>query len=132
MKKGVNDFLNFIAQDSDEVLSGTYYEKIPKTPDVSGVRFKYDIVDESDKSYAKILDNIKTEQAMQTIKTNDVCGFKVKGYIVTQDDDFWQITGIVKRVVVKKSKYALMFQKETSATEFVIRLIGVENPWGLR
>ena len=130
--KNVNDLLNFIIPQSDEVLKGIYYSKIPKTPNDSGVEFRYDIVDESDRSYAKILDNLVTEQAIQTIKTNDVCDFKIKGYIVAQDGEFWQITGIVKRLVIKESKHALRLIKETPSTEYVIRLIGVENPWGLR
>ena len=128
----VNDLLNFLIPQSDEVLKGTYYSKLPKTPNDNGVEFRYDIVDESDRSYSKILDNLRAEQALQTIKTNDVCDFKIKGYIATQEGDFWQITGIIKRLVLKESKHALRLMKETASTEYVIRLIGVENPWGLK
>ena len=130
--KNVNDFLNFIIGKSDEVLTGSYYPKLPKTPMDTSIKFNYDIVNDNDLSYSKILDNIKTEQALQTIKTNDICDFKINGYVVTQDGEFWQIQGILKRTVVKENKQALRFVRETPATEYIIRLLGVENPMELK
>jgi hypothetical protein len=132
MGKNVNDFLNLLIGKSDEVLTGSYYPKRPKTARDVSIKFGYDIVNDSDISYSKILDNVKTEQSILTIKTNDVCGFSINGYVVTQDGDMWQITGIIKRIVVKENKQALRFLKETPATEYVMRLIGVENPMGLK
>ena len=40
----------------EEVLTGTYYEKYPELPRDKGVRFGYDIINESDRQYAKLLD----------------------------------------------------------------------------
>ena len=126
------DFLDFLQIKDEEVLTGTYYARRPLITADTGIRFQYDIVDESDKSYATILNNLKTERTLQTIKTNDMCGFKVNGYIVTQDGDFWQITGIIKRLVKPENKQALRILKQTVETTYIIRLMQVENPMELK
>lgn len=128
----MGDFLDFMAISDEEVLSGTYYPKKPKLPQDKSFSFMYDIVDESNKYYSKILGEIQTEKTTQTIKTNDDCGFKIKGYIVTQDGIMWQIDNLVKRLVKAENKQALRWLKQTVETEYVIRLIEVENPMGLK
>ena len=126
------DFLDLLTIKDEEVLTGTYYKRRPKTTADEGISFSYDIVDESDRNYSKLLDNLKTEQVMQTIKTNDLCGFKTKGYVVTQDGRFWTITGIITRLVKRENKQALRVLKQTIETEYVIRLLQVDNPMELK
>ena len=53
----------------EEVLQGTYYSVYPELPRDKGVGFHYDIIDESDRQYAKLLDNIKGERTVITIST---------------------------------------------------------------
>ena len=131
MYKEVDDFLNFLCESDEEVLQGTYYSKRPKTPKDKGVLFSYDLVDPNDKTYAKLLDNIKTDRATLTIKTNDTCGFAIGGYISSQDGDFWQINGISKKYK-DDCKHALRLLRNTVETEYVLRLINVENPMELK
>lgn len=126
------DFLDLLTIKDEEVLTGTYYNRCPKTTADEGISFSYDIVDESDRNYSKLLDNLQTEQVMQTIKTNDLCGFKTKGYVVTQDGIFWTITGIIKRLVKHENKQALRVLRQTIETEYVIRLLQVDNPMELK
>lgn len=126
------DFLDLLTIKDEEVLTGTYYNRRPKTTADVGISFSYDIVDESDRNYSKLLDNLQTEQVMQTIKTNDLCGFKTKGYVVTQDGRFWTITGIIKRLVKHENKQALRVLRQTIETEYIIRLLQVDNPMELK
>lgn len=116
----------------EEVLTATYYEKYPELPRDKGVRFGYDIVDESDRQYAKLLDNIKGERTVITIKTDDDIDFKTTGYIATQDGGFWQIMGVVKYIKHQNTKEALRFLKTTIQTSRIMRLIEVENPMQLK
>lgn len=116
----------------EERLSATYYPSIPETPQTTGVRFLYDIINESDRQYAKLLDNIKTEATVMTIKTDDKIEFKTTGYIATQDGLFWQIQGVIKNLKHENTKEALRFLKETVQTSYIIRLIEVDNPWELK
>lgn len=126
------DFLDFLTVKDEEVLTGTYYKRRPTTTDDGGVTFNYDVVDESDRAYSALLNTLQTEQAMQTIKTNDLCGFKIKGYVVTQDGVLWQITSILKKIVKPENKQALRILKQTIETEYIIRLLAVDNPMELQ
>lgn len=132
MSKCVDDFLSFTNLKDEEVLTGRYYKRRPVTPQDESKEFSYDIVDESDRTYTKILDNLQTELSLLTIKTNDMCGFKAKGYVSTQDEKLWQIQGIIKRIVRPENKQALRILKETNETEYVLRMTEVYNPWGLK
>ncbi len=126
------DYLDLLAPKGEEVLHGTYYDRRPITPQTSGVRFAYDIIDEPRSSYTNLLGTLNTTISYQTIKTNDLCGFKIKGYCVTQDGGLWQIQEIVKRLVSKKTKQALRIMNNTIDTEYVLRMTEVDNPWELK
>lgn len=126
------DFLDLLTVKDEEVLTGTYYARRPITPQDQGIRFAYDIVDPNDRSYHNILNTLNTTMSIQTIKTNDLCGFQVKGYVTLQDGGLWQISGIIKHAVKDGAKQALRLLKQTIETEYVIRLIEVDNPWGLK
>lgn len=126
------DFLDLLHIKDEEVLSGTYYARRPKTPQDSGVPFEYDIVSESTQTYATILGNLRADTTFQTIKTNDLCDFKKNGYCATQEGGFWQIVQIETRIVSPKNKDALRIVRRTIETEYILRLIKVDNPWGLQ
>lgn len=128
----MRDFLDFLHIQDEEVLSGTYYARLPITSQDAGEPFQYDIVDDNDKTYSLLLNNIQTEQSIQTIKTSDASGFKVKGYVVTQDGALWQITGIIKKLSNPDNKQALRILTETVESEYIIRLLQVDNPMGLK
>lgn len=121
-----------MAIQTDEVLTGTYYERKPILPRDSGLPFKYDIIDESDKSYATLLNNLQSEMMVQTIKTKDKIEFKIKSFIVTQDGILWQISGIIKKLKHENTRQALRITRETVQTTRIIRLIAVENPMDLQ
>lgn len=116
----------------EERLEGTYYPRMPENPRDKNETFYYDIVNESDKSYAKLLNNIQTEATLLTIKTNDKIDFKTTGYVATQDGLFWQISGVIKNLKHDNTLEALRVLKETVQTSYIIRLIEVDNPWGLK
>ena len=116
----------------EEVMTGTYYARLPSNPRDLGEEFHYDIVDESDKAYSRILDNLKGERTVLTIKTDDKIDVKVTGYVATQDGLFWQVTGIVTRIVHPDTKQALRLLKETVQTAKIIRLIDYDNPYELK
>ena len=127
------DYLDFIrSTKAEEVLTGTYYVRRPLTTQDVGIRFNYDIVDESDRSYSTLLNNIEEVYEIQTIKTSDLKDVNVKGYVVTQDGVMWQVSGAIKRLINQNSKQALRFLKRTNETEYIMRLVKVENPWGLK
>ena len=126
------DFLNFFTNKEQEVLKGTYYSRQPKKPTDEGVPFNYDIVNESDRSYAKLLDSLESDRTYQTISTNDIPNLEIGGYVTTQEGGLWVIINFVSHLAVQDNKQALRFVKKTVATEYVVRLMQVDNPWGLK
>lgn len=128
----MKDFLDFLQLSDDEVLSGTYYNRLPKTSQDIGVPFQYDIVQDSDKTYSMMLNQIQSEQCLQTIKTNDLSECKVKGYVATQDGLLWQITGFIKKPSTPNNKESLRILKNSVETEYIIRLLQVDNPMELK
>ena len=132
MGKNVNDFLSLLTNQDDEVLTGSYYPKIYNEATEGAIKFQYDIIEESDRAYATVIDTLQTVRAVQTIKTNDPCGFEIKAHIVTQDGAFWQITSIATRHKPEKGRQALRYFKQAPETVYIIRLIEVDNPWELQ
>ena len=124
------DALDFFRIHREEVLTGEYFPKRPKTDADHGTPFNYDIVDESDRSYALLIEALKTDKTICTIKTVEKLNFIIKGYIRLQDGGLWQITGFSKHLLSAR-KQALRFTRETVDTEYVIRLIEAENPMGI-
>lgn len=124
------DFLDLLHIKDEEVLTATYYARRPKTPQDSGVQFDYDIVSEPRSNYGNIISNLNGVLSYQTIRTNDLVDFKVKGYCVTQEGGLWQIEEITKQLVTTNNKQALRNIKQIE-TERILRMIEVDNPWGL-
>lgn len=125
------DALDFFHSQREEVLTGTYYPVRPKTDAQHGTEFSYDVVNESDRSYSMLIEALKTDRTVCTIKSSDKINFQIKGYVRTQDGIFWQISGFVKKLISQR-KQALRILKETVDTEYIIRLIEADNPMGLK
>lgn len=126
------DFLSEMCAIKDkEYLTGTYYKRVPVVPSDGGESFSYEVLDPHTREYRTIMNNLLVEGRNGAIKTRSAIKFKEKGYIVTQDGQFWQITAITENVQSDRSKQALRFFTETAQTEKTIRLIGKDNPWGL-
>lgn len=126
------DFIDMLSIHDHDFLEGNYYPKKPKSPKDHSILFGYEMVDENAVSYAKILNNLRADQATCTIRTHEDIGWKIKGYVVTQDDLCWQIVDFRKILMPESNKEALRVVKQSSQTEYIIRLIAVENPWELQ
>ncbi len=123
-------YLKFMTDRSEEVLKGTYYKVIPQKPTDEGSRFTYQIVDQSDKTYSKMLDGLEAPLKTMTIRSDDrQCGFEIKGYIVSQDGQLWQISGVIEAPANENTMQALRRHVRTIQSRYIMRLIGVENPW---
>ena len=122
-------YLKFMTDRSEEVLTGTYYPSIPKKPTDYGERFSYKIVNQSDSTYSKLLDGLEAPIKTMTISTDDARGFVINKYIVTQGGDLWTISGIVEAPANENTMQALRRRTRTIQSRYIMRLIGVENPW---
>lgn len=127
------DFLSEMCAIKDkEYLTGTYYKRITVTTSDGGEKFSYEVLDPHTREYRTVMNNLVVQGNIMAIKTRSTIKFKEKGYIVTQEGNLWQITAITENVQSNRSKQALRFFTETAQTEKTIRMIGVENPRGLK
>ncbi len=124
------DFLDLMEIKDEEVFNGKYYKERPITPLDSAIPFKYEVVDPNDKAYSKILNNLEADNATHSIKTNTFCGFEINGYVITHEGYLWQISSVT--VLPSKNKQAYRYLTHAVGTEYLIRLIRVENPMGLK
>lgn len=131
----MSGLMTFLRQRHEEVLKGTYYIRRPKTTDDAGIPFGYSIIDESDRSIAKLLNTLETAKTIQTIKTDDDLPLPENtpfGYVVTQSGELWQLEGYITKIMNEDNKQALRLLVKTNQTAQIMRLSKVSNPWGLK
>lgn len=126
------DLLDILRLKDTEFLTGTYYKNMPDKPTNIGVEFTYEEIDAHNRIYAKILGELESPNSSLAIRTDDDCGFEINGYVCTQGGDLWIVSQVAKRVQNDNTKEALRLLTETVQTEYVIRLIKVDNPWGIQ
>lgn len=79
--------------------------------------------------YGSIITNLMTVENSMVISTTWNCGFVVNGFISTQDGSLWQIKDVQKDC--KNSRSTILLRDGTKC-EFIIGLIKIDNPMGLK
>lgn len=120
-----------MSQKEEFVLSGKYYPRKPVTTSDTSYPLNYEIVSARRNYYAQVMQNVIDDGAMLSIKTNTPNKYKVKGYILTQDGSFWQITEVTVEPQNGENNEALRLFKTTAQTTFLLRLTEVDNPMEL-
>lgn len=125
------DVLSILIPHSEQVCTGTYYEKLPNSPADNGVSFDYENIDMTEWHYQQLFANVPVKNATSAaIKTKEPKEWKVGSYIATQDGRFYSIIA-VQQDFKKASDQAFRFLSLVPGVEYVIRLTQKENPWGL-
>ena len=126
------DVLNILIPHEKEVCTGTYYERMPNTPNDNGITFDYENVDTTEWHYQQLFANVPVKGATSAaIKTCDPMDWKVGGYIATQDGRFYTIIA-VQQDYKSASEQAFRNLSLVPGVHFVIRMTEKENPWGLK
>lgn len=133
------DLLDILQGRAAQTNPGTYYEKLPEAlpfftnaadlyKDAAGTPIDYEYVDPTEYHYKSLLGNmIDKDGATTTIKTRDALEYRVGGYIVLADGGLYAIISVT-RDTSAASKQAMRFSSIPLDTEYVIRLVQVENP----
>lgn len=136
------DLLDILQGRATQTNPGEYYERLPEAitfptteadlyNEAVSVAIDYEHVDPTEYHYRSLLGNlIDKDGATTTIKTRDNLDYKVGGYIVFSDGGLYAIISVT-RDVSSASKQAMRFNAVPLDTEFVIRLVQVENPRGI-
>ena len=125
------DILDFLTEKDDDFYQGTFYPRRPKTTQDEGYAFNYDEVDNNSAMIENVANSLETTAQRYTISTVERFNFNLKGYVVTQDGNLWQIEAKQTKPY-KAQKEAFRLWKNPPRTQTILRLIMVENSWGLK
>ena len=74
---------------------------------------------------------MRIDKSTYSLKTKTPLEWKVNGYVSTQDGEFFQITEIITDGQTRENEEALRLFKKALGREYTIRLLRVDNPWGI-
>lgn len=123
--------LNFLTPKDDEYMTGYYYERRPKSPDDGRMKFRYSRLDPYSRVFDTALGQMRLDRETYSLKTRTSLPWKVKGYISAQNGKFFQIAEVLENEQPRGSEDVLRLFKRAPETEYTIRLVCVDNPWGI-
>lgn len=126
------DWLDVAKPSKEYTATATYYEDDIDDPSIGGQSFRYNYVDPLSKTYRMLFENIQSTdgEGECTIATVDKLPFSLGAYVKTQDGKYYQI----KQALTDFSdapKQALRILPIPVGTRYVIRMVRVDNPWGI-
>ena len=121
------DFMDFIVDRADEFLTGYFYKKRPKSQEDGRIKFNYRQLDPNSRVFGKLLGEVRADRASYAIRTNDMCGFNVGGYIITQNGLIWQITEVITNEESKGSNDALRWFTTAVNAECSVRMLQIDD-----
>lgn len=128
------DILDLLNPRNEYYFTGYYYPRKPKPtepPDLGRVTFSYRQVNPYSRTFATVMNTVRLDTETYAIRTNEDCGFKNKGFISTQDGKFWVIDEIIHDEQVPGTEEALRLFKNVVQSEYIMRLVKMDNPWGI-
>lgn len=121
------DFMDFLVDSTDEYLTGYFYKKRPKSQEDGRIKFNYRQLDPNSRVFGKLLGEVRADRATYAIRTNDMCGFNVGGYIITQNGLIWQITEVITNEESKGSNDALRWFTTAVNAECSVRMVQIDD-----
>ena len=127
------DVLDVLCPMPQYTAEGTFWKTKPDKPGAhGGARFNYEYVDPASRSYRRLFGNIQAFDAGETaIRTNDLFPWSAKGYFMTADESLYRITE-AREDFSAAPKQAMRLQGTPLGTEWVVRGVRIDNPWGAR
>ena len=99
-------------------------------PDVGAQQFNYEYVNPFSNTYRRLFSNIQGVAGEVAIRTDDQLKFKINGIVITQDGQAFKIIQIEKDYQAA-NKQAMRILGTPISTEYVLRLVSIDNPWGV-
>lgn len=126
------DSMDLMNPKSRFTASGSYYEECFDSPDEGAQAFNYEYVDPLSRTYRRLYGNIQAFQAGEcAIRTGDQLKFKVNGIVITQDGQCFKIIQAAKDYQAAPKQVLRLFGTPVSV-QYVLRMVTVDNPWGIR
>lgn len=128
----VHDSLDLFTPRSRFTATGKFWTERPDSADEGGTAFNYEYVDTSTRAYRRLYANYQSFEAGEVaIRTNDLLPWNAKCYFMTAEGALYRILDVQKDYQAAP-KQAMRLLGTPLGTEFVIRAVNVENPWGAK
>lgn len=128
----VHDSLDLFTPRSRFTATGKFWTERPDSADEGGTEFNYEYVDTSTRAYRRLYANYQSFEAGEVaIRTNDLLPWNAKCYFMTAEGALYRILDVQKDYQAAP-KQAMRLLGTPFGTEFVIRAVNVENPWGAK
>ena len=127
----ITDVLDVLNPRSRFTAVASYYEEPIDGPEVGAKQFNYEYVNPYSNTYRRLFSNIQSEAGEVAIRTDDQLNYVINGIVITQDGKAFKILQIEKDYQATP-KQVLRLLGTPVSTEYVLRLVSVPNPWGIR
>lgn len=126
----IRDMLDVLNPKTRFTASASYYEKPMNGPEEGAKPFNYEYVNPYSTTYRRLFSNIQTGAGEVAIRTDDQLNYRVDGIVVTQDGHMFKIIQVEKDYQAA-NKQVMRILGTPVSTEYVLRLINADNPWGV-
>ncbi len=126
----IRDILDILNPRTRFTATASYYPETMDGPDVGAQQFNYEYVNPFSNTYRRLFSNIQGVAGEVAIRTDDQLKFKINGIVITQDGQAFKIIQIEKDYQAA-NKQAMRVLGTPISTEYVLRLVSINNPWGV-
>lgn len=127
----MNDILNLLNPKHRFTATASYYDEPMNSPEDGAQQFNYEYVSPFSNTYRRLFANIQGTAGEVAIRTDDQLKFRTGALIITQDGKAFEILQSEKDFQ-SANKQALRLFGTPLSVEYVLRLVEVKNPWGLK
>ena len=126
----IRDILDIMNPRTRFTATAKYYPEPINGPDIGAQQFNYEYVNPYSNTYKRLFANIQGVAGEVAIRTDDQIKYKVNGIVITQDGQAFKIIQIEKDYQAA-NKQVMRILGTPVSTQYVMRLVSVENPWGV-
>ena len=126
------DLISLLQGKYEKTFTGTYYSELPLSYGNVGIKFDYEITEQSESKNQMVIGNISTQTKTVTVKTNDLLDFKIKGYVALDDGTLYMIESIKENIEKATAAESFRLLNSTVCAEYELKLTEHDNLWGLK
>ncbi len=126
----IRDILDILNPKTRFTATANYYPEPVNGLEVGAQQFNYEYVNPFSNTYRRLFANIQGTAGEVALRTDDQIAYKINGIVVTQDGQAFKIIQVEKDYQAA-NKQAMRVLGTPISTEYVLRLVSVDNPWGI-
>ena len=128
----IYDALDILLPRARFTAEGKFWTERPDSADEGGAKFNYEYVDPASRSYRRLFGNMQVFDANEVaIRTNDLLPWDAEKYFMTADGALYRVLQVQKDYA-DAPKQAMRLLGTPIGTQYVIRGVRIDNPWGAK